>query len=317
MRMNASPKLINGLENCASGERIVTIGTFDGVHRGHRALIEKAIARAEQLELRVTALTFEPVPASVLRPDKFAGRVCSAAEKLALLSEHDLAEIVTVRFDANLAEQSAEAFMASVVQATGLRELWVGEGFALGRNRAGNIQRLVEIGESQGFSVTAVQRTSDGDQIISSSGIRQSVMDGNVAAARQALGRPFRISGEVILGAQLGRTIGYPTANVVPPAELVPLADGIYASLTTLPGDSLPRPAMTYVGTRPTVNSGDRLIETHLLDFDGDLYGQVIAVDVLERLRGDAVFAGVDALIEQLRADEAATRAFLAGIEEN
>ena len=162
------------------------------------------------------------------------------------------------------------------------------------------------------FSVTAVQRLSDGDQIISSSGIRQTILAGDVAAAGRALGRPFRISGEVVHGAQLGRTIGYPTANVVPPNELVPLADGIYASLTTLPGETLARPAMTYVGTRPTVNSGDRLGETHLLDFDGDLYGKEIAVDLLTHLRGDAVFSGVEALIEQLKADEAATRAFLA-----
>jgi riboflavin kinase / FMN adenylyltransferase len=126
--------------------------------------------------------------------------------------------------------------------------------------------------------------------------------------AGRLLGRPFRVGGEVIHGAQVGRTIGYPTANVIPPSDLVPLADGIYVTCATLPDGAGPRPAMTYVGTRPTVNTGERQVETHLLDFDGDLYGARIEVDILERLRGDATFTGVDELIAQLRRDEAATR---------
>jgi riboflavin kinase/FMN adenylyltransferase len=141
-------------------------------------------------------------------------------------------------------------------------------------------------------------------------------MAGDAAKARRFLGRPFRVSGPVIHGAHLGRTIGYPTANLEPPHELVPLADGIYVSEVYLPNQAGARPAMTYVGTRPTVNGGTRLVETHLLDFDGDLYGQIIRVDVLEHVRGDATFAGLDELVAQLRRDEATTRTWFAARSE-
>jgi riboflavin kinase/FMN adenylyltransferase len=289
----------------------VTIGTFDGVHRGHQALVAAAVKRGRGLGIPVTAITFEPVPAQVLRPEQFPGRICSAEAKLERLSALGIDEIVTISFDHTLAQQTPEEFMAAVA-ATGLSELWVGEAFALGRNRSGNVERLREIGQGLGFEVVAVKRISDDARVISSSGIRRAILEGDVAQAMDFLGRPYRISGEVIHGAHLGRTIGFPTANVVPPAELAPLADGIYASLATLPGEERGRMAMTYVGTRPTVNSGDRLIETNILDFDGDLYGQTISVDLMQRLRGDQAFAGVEALIEQLHTDEAATRAYFA-----
>jgi riboflavin kinase/FMN adenylyltransferase len=310
------PTHYNSLIACPSRPRVMTIGTFDGVHRGHQALVAAALERGQALGVPVTAITFEPVPAQVLRPDQFPGRICSAEAKLCRLAELGIDEIVTIRFDRELAQQSPEEFMASVA-ATGLRELWVGEAFALGKNRSGNVERLREIGEELGFAVTAVKRMTEDGQVISSSTIRKAIQEGDVAQTMRSLGRPFHVCGEVIHGAHLGRTIGFPTANVVPPAELVPLADGIYASLTTLPGDEAGRPSMTYVGTRPTVNSGDRLIETNLFDFDGDLYGQTITVDLMERLRGDQVFSGVDALITQLHADEAAARSYFAARKDN
>lgn len=296
--------------------RIVTIGTFDGVHRGHQSLIGAASNRASELGLPTAAITFEPIPAMVLRPDRFPGRICPMNEKLSRLASLELDEIVTIPFDRELSQQSPETFMATLVERTGLVELWVGEAFALGKNRSGNVERLREIGQELGFGVTAMPRLTDDGQIVSSSAIRSAIQAGDVARAHRYLGRPFGVSGEVIHGAHLGRTIGYPTANVVPPAELVGLADGIYVSLTHLPGDDRSRPSMTYVGTRPTVNSGERLIETHLLDFEGDLYGRVIRVEMLERLRGDATFAGVEALVAQLKEDETATRRYLAaGVE--
>lgn len=310
MSIPAAPVLFKSLDVPRGRERIATIGTFDGVHRGHQALIAAAIARGHTLGLPTTAITFEPVPASVLRPDKFQGRVCSADEKFARLSSCGLDEIVTLTFDRAFAGQTPEEFMAAVSSALGLTELWVGEAFALGKNRAGDVQRLTEIGRELGFAVSAMPRLEDDGHIISSSGIRTAVIEGDVARAHRGLGRPFRVSGVVVPGAKLGRTIGYPTANVVPPADLVPLADGIYVTETRLQDETLARPSMTYVGTRPTVNSGERLIETHLLDFDADLYGSTIAVDFQERLRGDATFTGLEALVAQLNQDEAATRAY-------
>lgn len=302
---------IGSLHQLDRRDRIVTIGTFDGVHRGHQALLSAAITRAKELDAATLVVTFEPVPAMVLRPDRFAGRVCSVSDKLRLLAAQPLDDLLMLVFDHHLAEQTPEQFMAAIAAYSGMKELWVGEAFALGKNRTGNVERLREIGADLGFAVNAVPRLTDHGHVISSSAIRNAIVEGDVARADRYLGRPFRIAGEVIHGAHLGRAIGYPTANVVPPEELVALADGIYVSWTTLPGDPTPRPSMTYVGTRPTVNAGARLIESHLLDFNGDLYGQIITVDVLERLRGDAVFSGVDALIAQLRVDESATRAYL------
>lgn len=291
--------------------RVVTIGTFDGVHRGHQKLIERTRERAVALGARSTVVTFEPVPASVLRPDKFAGRICTAGRKLTLLESLGPDEIVVIEFDRALAAKSPEEFLTELKQRTGLIELWVGEGFALGRNRAGDVARIREIGQQLGFVTVAMPRVLDGTEIISSSSIRRAIEAGNVAFAAESLGRPFQVSGEVIHGAHLGREIGFPTANFFPPEGLVQLGDGIFVSLATLAGETTPRPAMTYVGTRPTINSGVRQIETHFLDFDRDLYGQTIEVAMLEKLRDDCQFPNLDAMIDQLAIDEQHTRDYL------
>ena len=217
---------------------------------------------------------------------------------------------MTISFDHDLSRQTPEEFLGTLAEVTNMRELWVGEAFALGRNRSGDVFTITEIGRALGFSVTAVRRLEDDGQVISSSVIRGAIQAGDAAAVVHFLGRPFRVSGKVIHGAHLGRTIGYPTANVTPPADIAQLADGIYTSEATLEDGSGPRPAMTYIGTRPTVNSGARLVETHLLDFDGDLYGQNLDVDVWHHLRGDMTFDGLEPLIAQLKADEVATRRY-------
>jgi riboflavin kinase/FMN adenylyltransferase len=304
------PAVTGDLNDLGEVPRVVTIGTFDGVHRGHQRLLTSAVARGRDTGCAVLVVTFEPIPAMVLRRDRFLGRICSVAEKVERITRTGVDEIVTLVFDWTLAGQSPEEFMTVLWQTTRLRELWVGEAFALGKNRVGDVTRLAEIGARLGFEVVAVPRLVDGGHVVSSSSIRDAIITGDVTTAARLLGTPFRVSGEVIHGAHFGRTIGYPTANVVPPPALVPLADGIYAALASLTDGAGLRPAMTYVGTRPTVNSGDRLIETHLLDFDGDLYGQVLQVDVLHRLRPDATFADIDGLVAQLRRDEAETRAF-------
>ncbi len=291
--------------------RVVTIGTFDGVHRGHQKLIERTRERAAELGARSTVVTFEPVPASVLRPDKFAGRICTAGRKLTLLESLRPDEIVVLEFDRALAAKSPEEFLADLKQRTGLIELWVGEGFALGRNRVGDVARIGEIGKQLDFVTVAMPRVLDGAEVISSSSIRRAIESGNVAFAAESLGRPFEVAGEVIHGAHLGREIGFPTANFFPPEGLVQLGDGIFVSLATLAGETTPRPAMTYVGTRPTINSGVRQIETHFLDFDGDLYGQTIEVAMLEKLRDDRQFPNLDAMIDQLAIDEQRTRDYL------
>ena len=291
---------------------IVTIGTFDGVHRGHQMLLQRAVDRAAELGLPCVVVSFEPIPASVLRPDRFRGRICGAEEKQDRLLAAGADVLLVVEFTRGLAEWSAEEFVGRLLAVTGMRELWVGEAFALGKHRAGDTSHLKELGDRLGFLVHAVARLEGDGGVISSSLIREAVIAGKVEVATALLGRHFNVRGEVIRGFQFGRTIGYPTANVAPPEGLAPLADGIYASTVRLPDDGRDYPSMTYVGTRPSVNSGARAIESHLFDFDADLYGKVIDVSIRHRFRPDQHFPSIDELVAQLRRDEAETRAYFA-----
>ena len=306
----------DGLDDIDLDRSIVTIGTFDGVHLGHQLLLTSAVKRGQELDLPVAVITFEPIPASVLRPEQFAGRICPAEEKRSLIIQHRPDVLVTLTFDLALSQWSPEQFIDEVMRATGMRELWIGEAFALGKGRAGGVEQLTEIGKSRGYDVCALKRREDIDGVISSSRIRHAIELGDISLANRLLGRPFTISGEVLRGAQFGRTIGFPTANVAPPADQVALADGIYASRARLPGEEVARESMTYVGTRPTVNTGARAVETHVLDYDGDLYGQVITVELMQRLRPDEHFPTIDEMVAQLKRDEAATRAFFAELTE-
>ncbi|MBA2278591.1 MAG: riboflavin biosynthesis protein RibF [Chloroflexia bacterium] len=304
-------QVVSDFAELPRGGHVVTIGTFDGVHRGHRFLLDHAAMRAVELGLPLLIVTFEPVPVQVLRPDLFPGRLCSRETKLALLAEGGARVIAVLPFTHAFSRLTAEEFMTHLVHTARPREVWVGEAFALGRNRDGNVPRLRAIGTELGYRLEVVSRLADETGVISSSAIRQLVQQGQPAEAARKLGRRFRIEGEVIHGAHVGRTIGFPTANIVPPPSLVALPDGIYATLAKLPGTDRLLASMTYIGTRPALNTGPRLIETHILDFDGDLYGQRVGVEFVERLRGDATFSGVDELVRQLHADEAMTRTVL------
>ena len=299
------PPPVVALDGLPPTPHVVSVGTFDGVHLGHRHLLRGAVARGRELGLPVAAVTFEPLPPAVLRPDRFAGRICTPAEKLAAIGATGVDAIAVVPFTLDFSRTSPERFMADLAAAARLRELWVGEGFALGKDRAGDVPRLTEIGRGLGFAVVALPRLTLDGETVSSSEVRRALLAGDVRRAWACLGRPHRVEGTVVHGKKVGRTIGFPTANLLPPADLVPLADGIYASWAWLDGDVAPRPAVTYIGRRPTVNTGERAIETHLLDFDGDLYGRHLQVDLLEHLRPDENFPTLDALVAQMGTDRA------------
>ena len=290
---------------------VVTIGTFDGVHRGHQVLLSKVAAKSDELGVQAVVVTFEPVPISVLRPEHYRGRIYPAEDKLRLLGMPGIDQIEVVPFTRELAAKSPEEFIGELIDKLGMIELWVGDDFALGRNRTGNVEVIRELGITMGYKTVAVERIATDGHPVSSTAIRKAIETGDVSLAASLLGRPFRISGEVIHGAHLGRKIGYPTANFVPPPGLVQLADGIYASYAMIPPDQQPLPAMTYVGTRPTVDGEDRHIETNIFDFEGDLYGQVLTIDLIERVRADQTFDGLEPLIAQLRKDEEAIRSIL------
>ncbi len=311
MNQNIDP--LEVLRAPTTGDRVATIGTFDGVHRGHQRLIAYARDRATAAALPLTVITFDVPPASVLRPAQFPGAIVPLSRKIELLRAAGADEILVLAFTPGLSQVSAETFMDVLAGDARVVELYCGEGFALGHKRLGTVDVLAQLATAREVRFEAIERVTDQLGVVSSSEIRQAATQGDVVTAASALGRWFRIEGEVIHGAHVGRSIGYPTANILPPASMVQLADGIYATLTTLPGKSDAVPSMTYIGTRPALNTGQRMIETHLLDFDGDLYGQELAVDFVRRLRADADFPSVEELIAQLRRDEAETRKVLAG----
>ena len=291
---------------------IVSIGTFDGVHRGHRHLLETALARSHDLGVPLLVVTFEPIPAQVVRPELFQGRLNTAERKLTIMLGLGDLDILVLPFTEALMKQAPEAFLSALNRAALPKELWIGEEFALGHNRTGTVDRLARIGADLGFNVHATERAMYNGDVISSSRIRKHILAGEPEQAEHLLGYLFGVGGEVIPGARLGRKIGFPTANLLPPRGLVRLPDGIYASYALPERDPGPKPAVTYIGTRPALNSGERLIETHILDFEGDLYGQQLQTDFVKMLRPDATFDSVDALIGQLKKDEEKARAVLA-----
>jgi len=290
---------------------IVTIGTFDGVHRGHQHLLKLVHERAEKTGGVSVAVTFEPSPAQLFNPDRFEGRLTTPGQKAALIRSCGIDRVLVLPFTRELARLSPEAFLQQLGEEFHLAELWVGSDFALGHKRAGDVPRLREIGADMGFTVNAIERVQFDGLEASSSTIRRLVAEGAMDEAARLLGYRYAISGEVIRGSQVGRAIGYPTANVALPADLVLPADGIYATYAWIGDEALDRPAMTYIGTRPALNTGSRLIETHLLDFDDDLYGKRLTTLFVTHLRPDADFPGVDALVAQLRRDEVDTRTVL------
>ncbi|HYI25289.1 MAG TPA: riboflavin biosynthesis protein RibF [Thermomicrobiales bacterium] len=303
------------LSDVAPGPNLVTIGTFDGVHRGHQYLLRCARDRAAQLGIPLLVVTFEPIPSQVVRPEAFRGRLQTPEDKILHVRRAGAESILVLPFTDDLMRQTPEQFMNALMAASHPTEVWVGEGFALGHRRAGDTNRLTEIGHELGYRLVALSRRELDGEVVSSSRIRALVIEGAADVAHRLLGYPYRVAGPIVQGAQIGRTIGFPTANVQPPDLLVPLNDGIYATLATIEGVGTRLPAMTYIGTRPALNTGARQIETNILDYSGDLYGKVLHTEFIQRLRPDADFPSVDALITQLGRDEGYARQVLSSVD--
>ncbi len=287
---------------------VITIGAYDGVHRGHRAVIAQVQARAAELGARSVVVTFDRHPASVIRPDAAPRLLTNAAQKLELLADTGIDATVVVPFSPEQARETPVDFVERViVNALRAQAVIVGSDFHFGHMRQGNITLLREMGERHDFTcepVVLVPRADGVDEPISSTAIRRALAGGEIETATRLLGRALEVRGTVVTGDQRGRTIGFATANVEIPNGMCLPSDGVYAGVYRRPDDSEHACAIN-LGRRPTfyVNAEHSLLEAHLLDFAGDLYGEDAAVTFVAFLRSEKQFAGIDELKTQLKLD--------------
>jgi riboflavin kinase / FMN adenylyltransferase len=291
------------------GERaVITIGAYDGVHRGHQAVIAHVRELAASYGAKSAVVTFDRHPASVVRPESAPRLLTDADQRLELLKATGVDATVIVTFDEAQAEESPTDFVERVlVQALGTRAIVVGEDFHFGKDRAGNVTLLTELGARRDFEVIPLSllgRPDGVEEPVSSTAIRRALAGGDVGLAAELLGRPFEARGVVVRGDQRGRTIGFPTANVEVPGQICLPADGVYAGWYVRP-DGQRYPVAINLGRRPTFyeHADASLLEAHLLDADVDLYGETARVQFTHFLRGERKFDGIDTLMAQLTID--------------
>ena len=298
------------------GRCVVTIGVFDGVHRGHQQIIGRAVERARELDVASVVLTFDPHPSEVVRPGTHPPMLSSQRYKAELLEALGVDVMCVLPFTAEFSRLGPDEFVHAVlVEHLHASAVIVGENFRYGRKAAGDVAALAAAGRRFGFTVEGVPLQGSAETTWSSTYVRSCVDAGDVRGAAAALGRDHRIEGIVVRGDQRGRDLGYPTANLSPlPWSAVP-ADGVYAGrLVRSPssGDSQQLPAAISIGTNPTFAGRERRVEAYVLDFSGDLYGEHVGLSFAERLRGTERFADSHALIAQMEVDVRRTRELLA-----
>jgi riboflavin kinase/FMN adenylyltransferase len=295
----------------------LTIGSFDGVHRGHQEVVRHLTSGAHALGLPAVVLTFFPHPAVVLGKRQGAFYLTTPEERALLLEQLGVDVVITHPFNHQVATTSAIDFLTSLHAHLRMSRLLVGPNFALGRNREGDLLALQRLGQHLAYTLQVLPQITNGGEVVSSSRVRDELVVGNLQAANQLLGRPYQLTGTVVPGDQRGRMIGIPTANLaIWPERLIPKA-GVYICQAHL-GEGI-LGAVSNIGVRPTFESHSVTprVETHLLDFSGDIYGQEIKLDLLARLRDEQRFPSLAALIEQIQRDIAQARDFLAQINEN
>lgn len=288
---------------------MVTIGVFDGVHRGHQEIIGRSVKRARDRGLQSVVMTFDPHPAEVVRPGSHPAVLTEPAHKADLIEALGVDALCVQPFTLDFSRLPPEAFVHDVlVEHLHAADVVVGENFRFGHKAAGEVALLERLGQRFGFSVTVPPLVATEGVVFSSTYIRACVAAGDVAAAAAALGRPHRLEGVVVRGDERGRELGYPTANLLPGRHAAVPADGIYAAWCLLPRRHERHRAAVSIGTNPTFAGRERRVEPYLLDFDGDLYGERIAVDFVAYLREMRAFDGVEPLVAQIEEDVARTR---------
>ncbi len=295
----------------AIGPGVISLGVFDGVHLGHRRVLDATITAAREREAAAIALVCDPPPVEVIRPGTRVERLLPPEVTLERVRGAGIHHVVTVRFDAELRELTPEAFLAALAPQLELRGVAMMEGSAFGRDRAGTLERVAQIGAERGFDAIGVDPIIVEGERVSSTRIRAALAAGDVPMATRLLGAPPLLRGTVIHGDRRGRELGFPTANLAFAYRPALPALGIYTGRVHVPdrGVGPGHPALVSVGVRPTFHDDGRvLVEVYLLDWDGDLYDATLDVELTDRLREERQFASVDALVEQMRADEAEAR---------
>jgi riboflavin kinase / FMN adenylyltransferase len=293
---------------------VVTVGTFDGVHRGHWQVLQEIGRRARAVGGRSILVTFHPHPLRVVRPEHAPPLLTTLAEKREVLAESGLEYVVFLPFTRTLQRYPARRFVEEIlIRRIGMDELVIGYDHGFGRDREGGVDTLREIGRELGFAVDVVEAFAEGGEPVSSSRIRRLLAEGDAAGAARLLGRPYRLEGVVVRGERKGRELGFPTANIEigDPEKMLPL-EGIYAARGWVRGERVP--GLLHLGPRPTFPGFAPTVELYLMDWSGDVYGDHVRVEVVERIRGILPFTSSAALVEAMRADERAGRRIL-GVE--
>ena len=289
----------------------ITLGVFDGVHRGHAHLIAGLKRRADARGLASGIVTLHPSPIQVLRPQARVAYITSLEERIELLRATDVDFVAPLTFTSEVAELSAHDFLAMLHDALDMKYILMGPDNAFGRGREGTPLRVAEIGAELGFELEVLDDPLDGDSgRVSATAIRTAIADGEMETAAELLGRPYSLRGPVVHGMERGRTIGFPTANIaITPDRALP-AYGVYVTRAHIGGESYM--GATNIGIKPTFDNELPSVETYLLDFEGDLYGRELRVEMLHRLRGEVKFDGMNELVDAISADVDATRAYFA-----
>ncbi len=280
---------------------VLAMGCFDGVHIGHQKVISTAVEHAKKLNGEAWVYTFDPHPAKLLRPDKAPPLISAETCRIRQIEALGVQGIIETPFTQEFAKLTPDLFLTDLcAKAPTLAGITCGKDWSFGYRASGNFQTLKTFGDLHGFTAIAVEPIMDGEYKVSSTTIRQAILDGNIPLAEKLLGRPFSLFGTVVPGKKIGRELGYPTANIDPENELLP-SPGIYTALTLL--GNQPIDSAVFIGSRQTFACDQHVVESHLINYSGDLYGQALEVILIEKIRDAAPFPSREALIEQIRID--------------
>lgn len=288
---------------------VLALGNFDGIHLGHKAILNKAMERADKIGGLSVAFTFDPHPVKVLAPEKYLPLITPIEKKIKLMEELGLYAVICAEFNLDFANLHPRSFVKDIlVDKIGIKEVVVGFNYSFGKGREGGIDFLKNMGEEYGFGLHVVEPVKVGGAVVSSSKVREAIWAGNVDLASTLLGRPYGMEGVVVTGMKRGKKLGFPTANIETKGELFPKS-GVYASIVTLNGKQYK--AVANVGKHPTFPEDPFSVEAHIFDFDSDIYGEQVEISFIDRIRDDMAFPTPGALSEQIRQDAMKARDLL------